>query len=140
MRTLLDIKLPAKLENLGRWMKAVSECAREQGFNQKKVSHIELALEEALVNICSYSYPQEPGHAEVICKQDNSRFIIEIIDSGIPFDITSLPTPDITSSIEKRKIGGLGIFLLKKMVDEVSYRREGNFNILKLTLKRSEEK
>ncbi len=139
MRTLLQIKLPAKLENLGRWMGPVSDCARKQGFNQKKISHIELALEEALVNICSYSYPQEPGHAEVTCQHDDSRFIIEIIDSGIPFDITSLPDPDIHSSIEKRKIGGLGIFLLKKMVDEVSYRREGNFNILKLTLKRSEE-
>jgi serine/threonine-protein kinase RsbW len=51
-----------------------------------------------------------------------------------------LPAPDLTSSIEKRKIGGLGIFLIKKMVDEVKYRRERNFNILKLTMKRGEEK
>jgi anti-sigma regulatory factor (Ser/Thr protein kinase) len=140
MRLLLNIKLPAKLENLGSWMEAVSECAKEQGFDQKKIGKIELALEEALVNICKYSYPEEPGNAEVSCKQDNRRFIIEIVDSGIPFDMTSLPAPDVTSSIEKRKIGGLGIFLIKKMVDEVRYRREGNFNILKLTIKRDEEK
>ncbi len=140
MRTLLQIKLPAKLENLGRWMKAVSECAKEQGFDQKKIGKIELAVEEALANICNYSYPEEPGNAEVSCKQDNRQFIIEIIDSGIPFDMTSLPAPDLTSSIEKRKIGGLGIFLIKKMVDEVKYRRERNFNILKLTMKRGEEK
>jgi anti-sigma regulatory factor (Ser/Thr protein kinase) len=134
------MKLPAKLENLGRWMEAVSECAREQGFDQKKIGKIELALEEALVNICKYSYPDEPGDAEVNCKQDNGRFIIEIVDSGIPFDMTALPAPDLTSSIEKRKIGGLGIFLIKKMVDEVKYRREGSFNILDLTVKRDEEK
>jgi anti-sigma regulatory factor (Ser/Thr protein kinase) len=134
------MKLPAKLENLGRWMEAVSECAREQGFDQKKIGKIELALEEALVNICKYSYPDEPGDAEVNCKQDNGRFIIEIVDSGIPFDMTALPSPDLTSSIEKRKIGGLGIFLIKKMVDEVKYRREGSFNILNLTIKRGEEK
>ena len=140
MRTLLNIKLPAKLENLERWAEAVSECAKEQGFDQKKIGKIELALEEALVNICKYSYPDEPGDAEVSCKQDNSRFIIEIVDSGIPFDMTSLPAPDVTSSIEERKIGGLGIFLIKKMVNDVSYRREGNFNILKLTIKRDEEK
>jgi anti-sigma regulatory factor (Ser/Thr protein kinase) len=140
MRLLLNIKLPAKLENLGSWMEAVSECAKEQGFDQKKIGKIELALEEALVNICKYSYPDDPGDAEVNCKQDNGRFIIEIVDSGIPFDMTSLPAPDVTSSIEKRKIGGLGIFLIKKMVDEVRYRREGNFNILKLTIKRDEEK
>ncbi len=140
MRTVLNMKLPAKLENLGRWMEAVSECAREQGFDQKKIGKIELALEEALVNICKYSYPDEPGDAEVNCKQDNGRFIIEIVDSGIPFDMTALPSPDLTSSIEKRKIGGLGIFLIKKMVDEVKYRREGSFNILNLTIKRGEEK
>jgi len=140
MRLLLNIKLPAKLENLGRWMEAVSECAKEQGFDQKKIGKIELALEEALVNICNYSYPEEPGSAEVSCKQDNRRFIIEIVDSGIPFDMTSLPAPDVTSSIEKRKIGGLGIFLIKKMVDGVKYRRKGSLNILNLTMKRSEEK
>lgn len=140
MRILLNIKLPAKLENLGRWMEAVSECARGLGFDQKKIGKIELALEEALVNICKYSYPEEPGDAEVNCKQDNRRFIIEIIDSGIPFDMTSLPAPDLSSSIEKRKIGGLGIFLIKRMVDEVKYRRERNFNILKLTMKRGEER
>jgi len=140
MRLLLNIKLPAKLENLGRWMNGVSECARVQGFDEKKIGKIELALEEALVNICKYSYPDEPGDAEVNCKQDNGRFIIEIIDSGIPFDMSSLPAPDVTSNIEERKIGGLGIFLIKKMVDEVKYRRERNFNILKLTMKKGEEK
>jgi len=140
MRILLTINLPAKLENLERWMNAVSECAREQGYDQKRISKIELALEEALVNICKYSYPEEPRNAEVSCKQDNSRFIIEIVDSGIPFDMTSLPAPDITSSVEQRKIGGLGIFLIKKTVDEVEYRREGNFNILNLTINRDYDK
>ena len=140
MGLLLNIKLPAKLENLSRWVEAVSECAREQGFDQKEIGKIQLALEEALVNICNYSYPDEPGDAEVNCKQDNGRFIIEIIDSGIPFDMSSLPAPDVTSNIEERKIGGLGIFLIKKMVDEVKYCREGNFNILKLIIKWGEEK
>jgi anti-sigma regulatory factor (Ser/Thr protein kinase) len=140
MQTVLNMKLPAKLENLRRWMNGVSECAREQGFDEKKIGKIELALEEALVNICKYSYPDELGDAEVSCKQDNRRFIIEIVDSGIPFDMTSLPAPDVTSSIEERKIGGLGIFLIKKMVNEVGYRREGNLNILELTMKRDEEK
>ena len=140
MRILLTINLPAKLENLERWMNAVSECARKQGYDQKRISKIELALEEALVNICKYSYPEEPGNAEVSCKQDNCRFIIEIVDSGIPFDMTSLPAPDITSSVEQRKIGGLGIFLIKKTVDEVEYRREGNFNILNLTINRDYDK
>ncbi len=136
MRTLLTIKLPAKLENLGRWRDAVSECARGQGFDQRKIGKIQLALEETLVNICNYAYPGRPGDVEVSCKQDKHRFIIEIVDSGNPFDVTSLPAPDLPPSIEERKIGGLGIFLIKKMVDDVSYRREGNLNILELTIAR----
>ena len=140
MRTLLNIKLPAALENLGRWRGAVSECAREQGFDQRKTGKIELALEEALVNICNYAYPDGPGDVEVSCKEDDRRFIIEIVDSGDPFDMTSLPAPDLPPSIEERKIGGLGIFLIRKMVDDVRYRRGGNFNILNLTIQRGEEK
>ncbi len=136
MKVLMAIALPAKLENLERWMKSVSDCAASQGFDRKRISDIELAAEEALVNCCNYSYPEKTGDLEVICKLDGNRFIIEIIDSGIPFDITSLPDPDITADADKRKIGGLGAFLIKKRVDEVSYRRENNRNILTLIIEK----
>ena len=89
MNVLLTIALPAKLENLERLMESVSKCARTQGFDQKKVNKIELAIEEVLVNIFNYSYPEKPGEVEINCKMENGRFIIEIIDSGIPFDMTS---------------------------------------------------
>jgi anti-sigma regulatory factor (Ser/Thr protein kinase) len=63
---------------------------------------------------------------------ENNRLIIEISDSGIPFDITKKADPDINASTEVREIGGLGIFLIKKMMDEVRYRREEGRNILDL--------
>ncbi len=138
MRTVLRVKLPATLDHLGRWVGAVSECARDQGFDQKEIGKIGLALEEALVNICNYAYPGEPGDVEVTCKEDHRRFIIEIVDSGIPFDVTSLAAPDLTLNIEERKIGGLGIFLFKKMVDEAEYGREGDLNVLKLIMRRED--
>ena len=125
--------VPAKLENLERLMQSVSDCARTQGFDQKRISEIELAAEESLVNIINYSYPEKPGEVEVICQADGRSLVIEMIDSGIPFDVTSLPDPDITADLDDRKIGGLGVFLIKKMVDEVRYRREKNRNILSLT-------
>ena len=140
MQTLLSINLPARIENLGRFMNSVSECARAQGFDRRKISEIELATEEALVNICNYSYPEEPGDVEINCKMERGRFILEIIDSGIPFDITSLVDPDITSDIAKRKIGGLGVFLTKQMMDEVRYRRENDRNILELIVRKEEDK
>src|SRR5512143_2979897 len=136
MKTLMTLALPAKLENLEGWVKSISGCAESQGFDRKRIREIEVAAEEALVNICNYSYPEKTGDVEVVCKLDGDRFIIEIIDSGIPFDVTSLPDPDITADADKRKIGGLGVFLIKKMVDEVRYRRENNRNILNLIIEK----
>jgi serine/threonine-protein kinase RsbW len=139
MQILFSINLPAKLENLERLIQSVSVCARAQGFDQKRISGIELATEEAFVNICNYSYPEKPGEVEINCKLDNSHFIIEMIDFGIPFDMTSLSVPDTSDDIGERKIGGLGVFLIKKVMDEVRYHRENERNILNLIVKKGKE-
>ena len=136
MQILFNLKLPARIENLQRLMESVSNCARAQDFDQKKIQEIELAVEEALVNIFNYAYPDAPGEVEVNCRADHDHFTIEIIDSGIPFDITSLPNPDFTADVDDRKIGGLGIFLIKRVMDEVRYCRENDRNILNLIIKK----
>jgi serine/threonine-protein kinase RsbW len=136
MKILLKLKLTARVENLQRLVESVSNCARAQDFDQKKIQEIELAVEEALVNIFNYAYPDAPGEVEVNCRADHDHFLIEIIDSGIPFDMTLLPDPNLTANVDDREIGGLGIFLIKKMVDEVKYCREAGRNILSLTMKR----
>jgi len=135
MQTLLKIKLPARIEHLERYRTVVSECAKEQGVAQERIFEIELAIEEAFVNICNYSYPEKPGDVEINCKIDDSHFTIEMIDSGIPFDVTLLPDPNLTANIDERKIGGLGVFLIKRMMDEVRYHRENDQNILDLIIK-----
>src|SRR5574340_1206235 len=140
METLLSTVLPARLEHLDELVKSVSDCARSQGFDQKRIGAIELAVEEAFVNICNYSYPGKEGNAAVTCRLDENRFILEIADSGIPFDITQLSDPDITAPAEAREIGGLGIFLMKKMMDEVTYRREGDRNVLNLIVVKEEKR
>jgi len=139
MKILFSINLPAKLENLERLIQSVSTSARAQGFEQKRISEIELATEEAFVNICNYSYPEKTGEVEISYKLDDGHFIIEMIDSGIPFDITSLSVPDTSGDIDKRKIGGLGVLLIKKMMDEVRYRRENERNILNLIIKKGKQ-
>jgi anti-sigma regulatory factor (Ser/Thr protein kinase) len=118
---------------------SVSGWARDKGFPRERISEIELAAEEALVNIVNYSYPGKPGGVEIMGKLDGNFFIIEIIDSGIPFDITSVPDPDISANADDRKVGGLGVFLMKRMVDELRYRRENDRNILELIFKKTQE-
>jgi serine/threonine-protein kinase RsbW len=138
MELLISLRLPAVLENLEKLRKCVSDCARAQRFDQKKISKIELATEEALVNIFRYSYPNTAGEVEINCKADGIRFIIEVIDSGLPFDMASVPAPDVTADISERKLGGLGILIIKKMMHEVKYRRESDRNILTLITKKDE--
>ena len=130
------IRLPAKLENLERLMESVSGFAKSQGFSQRRLQEIELAAEEALVNIFNYAYPdQGPGDVEIRCRTgDHNTLIIEFLDNGIPFNIETLSEPDLNAPISQRKVGGLGVFLMRKMVDDVHYRREGDQNILTFIL------
>lgn len=129
------IKRTATLENLPAMLETVTACAREQGVNPKHVADIELSLEEVLVNIIRHAYQDRGGEVEVHCGVDRRRrFIVTIVDWGRPFDFSAVAAPDITADIAHRAIGGLGIFLIKKLMDDVGYRREKGRNILTLTL------
>jgi len=131
------IKLPARIESLEELMGFVSNSAQAAGFSGERIQEIDLAMEEALVNIFSYAYGGDPGgEVEVRCRMEaEATLIVDILDCGIPFDIRAAPAPDIRSEISERGIGGLGIMLIKKMVDEVKYRREGECNILTFVLR-----
>jgi len=119
-------------------MRCISENARNQGYSEKRIHQIELALEEALVNVCRYAYPENYGDVEVVCREEEDRLVVEIIDSGVPFNPGDVPDPDTKPcTVREKKIGGLGCFLIRKMADEVRYRREGGRNILTLVLGRS---
>ncbi|HOU35822.1 MAG TPA: SpoIIE family protein phosphatase [Candidatus Omnitrophota bacterium] len=124
--------LPAKLENLEKMFAFIREGAARQGFVKEHIDKIQLACEEALVNVINYAYPGRQGDLEITYLNSNSYLEITLIDSGIPFDPLSLPEPDIHKPIEERNIGGLGIFMMKKIMDEVTYKRDGNKNVLTL--------
>ena len=135
MKIVAHIKLPAQLEYLQKFIDFVASCSREQGFEKKRVHEIELATEEALVNIFNYAYKETNGYVEIICKlDDNKRFIIEIVDTGIAFNVLSVTAPDISADISERQLGGLGVFLIKEVMDEVLYRYEDNKNKLSLII------
>jgi serine/threonine-protein kinase RsbW len=139
MTTMSKIRLPARLENLEKLLQSVSSFAEEKGLPSKRIREIELATEEALVNIFNYAYPEQgTGEVEIDCSTGETfELIIRLIDTGIPFNIDTLSDPDdLDAGLSERKIGGLGVFLIRKMVDEVKYRREGDKNILTLTFRK----
>lgn len=126
-----SLKLAAIIENLDQFISFVHTCSEECGFEGKGAMEIELAVEEALVNIFNYAYPNGEGQVEMQCAlKEGKKFVIEIRDKGIPFDGLSRPDPDTTADIENRKIGGMGISFIKKVADEVRYSRNGDMNVL----------
>jgi serine/threonine-protein kinase RsbW len=130
--TLKEIKAPATLESLKQFMQFVSEFAGAQQFPQERIREIELATEEALLNILNHAYPGDcKGEIEVQCERlDDSGLTIRVVDTGIPFNPLSFSDPDLTTPVTERNPGGLGVFLIRKMMDEIRYHRSGDRNVL----------
>ncbi len=129
-----EIRVPARLENLYPLLNFVTSCAKRCGAGRERLTEIELALEEILVNIFNYAYPDRRGDVAIRCGCAAGRLLVEIADDGVPFDILTRAEPDRDAAIEQRSIGGLGIFFVRQLVQEISYRREGGKNILTLAI------
>ena len=126
-----SISVRAVTENLKRVIDFIgqNECL---AYDPKALSRIEIAAEEIFVNIAHYAYPDSEGDAviETEVTTDPPAIAITFRDSGEPYDPLAKEDPDITLSAEKRRIGGLGIFLVKKLMDEVAYKYEDGQNVL----------
>lgn len=126
-----NLEAPAVLANLEKLIAHAVGFAGSRGFTGEALSEVRLASEEALVNVINYAYQGGQGNVTVSCGEAGAGGIkIEISDAGVPFDPLSRPAPDTTLPMEQRKIGGLGILMIRKSMDEVTYRRENGRNIL----------
>ena len=103
----------------------------------KAQMQLDVAVDELFTNIASYAYAPGTGNATIRLDFDpaDRMFSVTFIDSGIPYDPLQKPDPDVTLSAEERTIGGLGIFLVKKTMDEMTYRYESNQNIVTIRKK-----
>ena len=128
--------VPARIEALSQCTEFVTARAVEAGFTPSRLCEIELVVEEVVTNICRHGYDDQPGQVELRCRRvDMQRLMLEFIDGGRPFDILAAPAPDLTVDLDQREPGGLGVPLIRAMVDEASYKREGNRNILRLIVR-----
>jgi sigma-B regulation protein RsbU (phosphoserine phosphatase) len=100
------------------------------------IMQINLAIEEAVVNVMNYAYPEgTKGDITIEAKSNGKEMIFIISDTGKPFDPTMKPEVDITLSAEDRAIGGLGIHLIRKIMDHINYERADGHNVLTLIKK-----
>ena len=128
-----NIQFTAKFEFLDEIRDFVGNIARDGGFGDKDIYNIQLATDEAASNIIEHAYEGvNDGLLELFCGMQGDAIRIVLVDHGEPFDPSVVPTPDLKADLSERKIGGLGIFLMRKLMDEVHYdsRPEQNSNTL----------
>ena len=132
---MTELKIPAKVENLDDVLDLFEEAINKNGISIKYLTNINIAVEEIFVNIAHYAYPAGEGDAVISLLISPDKLIAEFKDSGVPYDPLSREDPDITLSAEDREIGGLGIYMVKNMMDDVKYRYEDGCNILTIVKK-----
>ena len=121
----------SEVPQLNDFIEAVAE---RLGIEPSTALQLQLAVEEAVVNVMDYAYPPDSvGEVSVATTSDGQCLKIVITDSGIPFDPTEQEKADISLSVEERQIGGLGILLVNEIMDTVSYERKDGKNVLTLT-------
>ena len=111
----------------------IDETAEEAGIDMALAMSLNLAMEEAVVNVMNYAYPAGTvGTIDIDAEYTDGQLSFVISDSGTPFDPTKADNPDITLAAEDRAIGGLGIFLVRQIIDHVEYQHRDEKNILTL--------
>ena len=122
----------ATLDDIPKVIEFVETELEKLDFPMKSTMQVSVAIDELMSNIVRYAYPNRNGYVNVklIAKEDPNRVYIRFEDEGIPYNPLKNEDPDTTLSAEERQIGGLGIFIVKKTMDDVKYKYEGGKNIL----------
>ncbi|MBQ6716612.1 MAG: ATP-binding protein [Clostridia bacterium] len=129
---MVEITVNACVDKIAEAVAFVEEQLENMGAGMKAQMQISIAVDELFANIANYAYPNGEGTAtvRVEASEDGKKAMITFIDSGVPYNPLEKEDPDITLSAEDRPIGGLGIFMVKKSMDDMIYRYENGKNIL----------
>ena len=134
MANVFELNISAEVENLPKVLSFLEGHLENAGCSMKAQMQITVAAEEIFVNIASYAYAPGTGEAAVRLEisDEPKTAAITFLDSGKPFDPLAKEDPDVTLSAEEREIGGLGIYMTKKTMDEVLYEYKDGKNVLTL--------
>lgn len=120
-----------QVEDVMAFISSMASCLLD-----KKLKYLDLAVEEIFVNICQYAYRLPPGEVGITFVETEDSISVEFQDDGVPFDPLAQAEPDLTSAMEERSSGGLGILLIRRVMDEVHYDRKDGKNSLKVVVRK----
>lgn len=137
MSNRLHLTLETRPEELERLTTAVETLAERDNWPAALTFKVNLVLEELVLNVINYAYEESGHHVDVHLTCNADDLVIEITDEGIPFDpLQDAPAPDRESPTEERRVGGLGVYLVRTMTSDMQYRREDGKNYLTVTVPR----
>ena len=139
MRTAI---FSARCEQLDAMREFVGQAAKDAGMSDDEIYSVQLAVDEACTNIIEHAYGGDSeAHIECTCNAVFDSLTVILRDHGKPFDPSTVPAPDLASDIKKRRVGGLGIFLMRRSMDDVSYESLGEAgNVLTMIKRRKASK
>ena len=124
---------PADIKELDSVSAFLEEELEKAECSPKLMMTFAIALEELFVNVAHYAYPDSHGTVVIGVDTSGDSIVVQLTDSGIPFNPVEKADPDVTLSAEERKIGGLGIYMVKKSMDSMNYVRQDGKNILTIS-------
>ena len=130
-----SLQVPSSTENLALIREFVSSAAKQAGFDDKEIGRLELAVDEACANVIEHAYGHDANKEVIVrAKLDDEEFSIDIEDTGKGFDPAMVNQEELEQLISKRRTGGLGMRLMKTLMDEVRYEIEpGKKNALHMS-------
>lgn len=131
------MSVQASTEHLAKVRDFVAKYASEFGFKKQEVADIRLAVDEAYTNIIKHSYKNDKQKSvDISLGYNGNEFWISLLDTGESFDPSSYTEPDVRQKIKEKQRGGVGVYLIKKLMDDVEYRNEGSTNEIRMVKKR----
>lgn len=130
------LSVKASTEHLAQVRDFVAVHAQDMGLSDKDVSDIRLAVDEAYTNIIKHAYQNNPSEeVNIEIGSDSSKLWISLMDEGKSFDPNNYSEPDLLKRIKAKKRGGMGVYLIKKLMDQVQYNRKGEMNEIRMVKK-----
>jgi serine/threonine-protein kinase RsbW len=130
---MAELNVDTELSQLASICDFVMQTGRELGLDDHVIYDLQLAVDEACANVVKHAYDGQAGEIEVKIEPVDDSVQVIIRDWGAAFDPQEVPTPDLTGSLEQRPLGGLGVYLMRQVMDEVDFRfdsENGNGNTL----------